>query len=321
MSKYVTKKLLLGLVTIFFSFTFTFFLIRFAPGDPIKILAGRENPNPEQIAYAKNLYGLDQPLHIQFITYLMNVLRGDFGYSFRNNQSVLGIIATKVRPTLLLTVFSSTLSALIGTSLGIAVAQKSDSRFDRFILRLSYLIDAIPTFWLGLILIMIFSSTLGWFPTAGMQDIRNRYTGLRGVLDLAHHMVLPVLTLVIVQVPIYMRVARSSILNVKSADYILTFRATGMKESKIFYKYVMKNAIVPVLTLFGMSLAFTISGVALIEIIFAWPGMGRLIMDSIQARDYMVLNGVYLLISVSVIIFMILIDVVQAAIDPRIRLR
>lgn len=321
MRKYVTKKLLLGIGTIFFSFTFTFFLIRFAPGDPIKILAGRENPNPEQIAYTKSLYGLDKPLFTQFVTYLVNVLRGDFGYSFRNNQSVLSIIATKVRPTLLLTVFSSTLSALIGTSLGIGIAQKSDSRFDRLILRISYLIDAIPTFWLGLILIMVFSSTLGWFPTSGMYDVRNRYTGFRRFLDLAQHMFLPVLTIVIVQVPIYMRVARSSILNVKSADYILTFRATGMKESKIFYKYVIKNAIVPVLTQFGMSLAFTISGVALIEIIFAWPGMGRLIMDSIQARDYMVLNGIYLLISMSVILFMILIDIVQATIDPRIRLR
>lgn len=321
MRKYVMKKLLLGFVTVFFSFTFTFFLIRFAPGDPIKILAGRENPNPAQIAYVKSLYGLDQPLHIQFFVYIGNVLQGDFGYSFRNNQSVLSIIGTKIKPTLMLTVLASTLSASLGTLSGITIARRSGSRFDRIILRLSYLIDAIPTFWLGLILIMVFSSKLGWFPTSGMQDIRNRYTGVRGVFDLAHHMVLPVLTIVIVQVPIYMRVARSSVLNVMSDDYILTFRAAGMKERKIFNKYVIKNAIVPVLTQFGMSLAFTISGVALIEIIFAWPGMGRLIMDSIQARDYMVLNGIYLLISMSVIVFTILIDIVQAAIDPRIRLR
>lgn len=321
MNKYIAKRVALGILTILISFTLTFFLIRLAPGDPIKLLAGRENPNPDQIAYVRELYGLDQPLIVQFITYLRNILQGDLGFSFKNNQSVVGIILSRVRPTLLLTVSSSIISATVGTFLGIWVARRRRSRAEQMWLGISYFIDAIPTFWLGLILILVFSSILGWFPTSGMHDIRARHEGIHRFFDELYHMTLPLATIVIVQVPVYFRVARASLLNVMQDDYIRTFRATGMRETKIFNKYAMKNAILPIVTIFGSSLAFTISGVALIEIIFAWPGMGRLIIDAINSRDYMVLNGVYLMISTSVIIFMILIDIVQAWIDPRIRLR
>lgn len=321
MKRYVIKRLGLGLITILFSFTFTFFLIRYAPGDPIKLLAGRENPNPDQIEYIRAMYGLDQPLYIQFIEYIKNLFQGDFGFSFKSNKDVLEIIASRIRPTLILSLTSSTLSMFIGTFLGVFIVRKSNKKLDRTALSVSYFIDAIPTFWLGLILILVFSSKLGWFPTSGMHNIRERYTGFTRILDEIYHMILPVSTIVIVQVHIYFRVIRSSVLDVMGDPYIQLFQATGMSDKHIFNKYVLKNAILPIIILYGSSLAFTLSGVALIEIIFAWPGMGRLIIDAINSRDYMVLNGIYLIISISVIIFMILIDIVQATIDPRVRMR
>lgn len=321
MKKYILKRSLLGIVTIVLTFVFTFFLIRLAPGDPIKLLAGRENPNPDMIEKIRTEYGLNYPLHIQFVHYVRNLLKGDLGFSYKNNLSVLSIISSRIQPTLILTLSSTILSALAGTSLAIFTVKQDNRALDRGLINVSYLIDAIPSYWLGMVLILVFSSYLGWFPTSGMQDVRMRYTGWRRGLDVAYHMVLPVMTIVIIQVPIYFRVARTSILNVLGDDYIQLFRAAGMSESHIFNRYVLKNAAAPIVVLFGSSLAFTLSGVSLIEIIFGWPGMGRLIIDSINIRDYMVLNGIYLIISISVIVFMILIDIMQAYIDPRIRMR
>lgn len=282
-------------------------------------MAGRENPSASQIEYIQKLYGLDQPLLVQFTHYLGNLLKGDFGFSFKNNQPIVKIILSRIRPTILLTLTSSLLSAVCGTLLGILVVRMKKPSIERTLLRISYFVDAIPTFWLGLILIIFFAGKMKWFPTSGMHDVRNQSTGIQKILDIIHHMVLPVVTIVIVQVPIYFRVIRSSILNTMGDDYIKTFRAAGLSEVKIFHKYILKNSILPIIVLFGSSLAFTISGVALIEIIFAWPGMGRLILQAVSSRDYMLLNGIYLMISASIIIFMILIDIVQAVIDPRIR--
>ena len=321
LKKYVVKRLALGLFTIILTFVLTFFLIRLAPGDPIKLLAGRENPNQQMIEKIRMEYGLNHPLHIQFWHYLRNLLRGDLGFSYKNNVSVWSILSSRLKPTLILTLSSTILSALIGTALGIYSVRKDNRTLDRTLINISYFIDAIPSYWLGMVLIIIFASLLGWFPTSGMQNVRMRYTGMRRALDIGYHMVLPVLTIVIIQVPIYFRVVRTSILNVIGDDYIQLFRAAGMQDNHIFNRYVLKNAASPVIVLFGSSLAFTLSGVSLIEIIFGWPGMGRLIIDSINVRDYMVLNGIYLIISISVIIFMILIDIVQAMVDPRIRMR
>ena len=321
MGRYFLKRIGLGLLTVVLSFTITFFLIRLAPGDPIQLLAGRENPNPSQIEYVKEAYGLNLPLWQQYLKYLSNLLQGDFGFSFKNKLPVLQIIQSRLRPTLLLTVTTSVVSASLGVFLGTQLVRMNSKKLERFFLGISYFIDAIPTFWLGIILILVFAGQLKLFPTSGMHDVRNRYQGFQRFLDELYHLFLPVMTIVIVQVPIYMRVTRSSILNAMNSDYVKTYRAIGMSEGFIFRRYLLKNSISPIITLFGSSLAFTIAGVALIEIIYAWPGMGRLILQAVGSRDYMLLNGVYLIISLSVIVFMVLIDLVQAFVDPRIRLR
>ena len=319
MKKYVLSKFLMGFVTISFSFILAFFLIRLAPGTPMRIVAGKENPNPEQIEHLTAKYGLDKPVGVQFVNYIKNMTKGDFGFSYRNNLPVLEVIKKRIAPTLMLSLTSNILSAIIGGFMGLYIGRRKNSILDKSMNYISYIMDAIPGFWLAMIMIMIFSSKLGWFPTSGMYNIRESYTGFRKFLDLLYHMTLPILTIVLIQTPIYFRIARASVINTMNMGFLKTFRAAGLTEGEIFRKYVMKNSLIPILTTFSMSLAFTISGAALIEIVFSWPGMGRLIIDSINGRDYMVLNGLYLMISISVIVFTIFTDVLYAIVDPRIR--
>lgn len=319
MRHYIKKRLLTGILTIIFSFSLTFFLIRYAPGNPIKVLAGTENPNPELIENLTIKYGLDKSVPVQFFNYIKNILKGDLGFSYRSNEPVTKLIGEKVFATILLTLTASILAVVIGTFLGIYAARKAGSVIDRTLCGISYVFDAIPGFWLGLILILIFASRLKMLPTSGMYDLRGQNEGIWYVFDVAKHMVLPVSTLVIIQTPIYFRISRSSVLQVVSEDFILLFKATGMKESKIFNKYVLRNAIIPTITVFSMSLAFMIGGVTLTEIVFAWPGMGRLILDAIKSRDYPLLTGVYLMISISIVLVMLVTDIIYALIDPRIR--
>lgn len=320
LGKYIRKRIFIACLTIFIAFIITFFLTHLAPGNAIRVLAGKDNPNPRQIEYLTKYYGLDQPLHVQFTRYLGNLLKGDFGRSIRNNRPVIEIIGERVVPTLILSLTGSILSVILGTSLGLMIGRRVDSRLDRFLCKLSYLIDALPVFWLSMMLIIVFATQLKWFPTTGMYSIRETYTGWARVVDLLRHMVLPVSALVIVQVPYYFRISRASVISILEEDFIRTFRATGMSERKIFNKYVLRNAMIPVITSFTLSLAFTISGVAMIEIVFAWPGMGRVILDAVGKRDYAVLSGVYLMISISVSFFMIITDLIYAWVDPRIRL-
>ena len=320
MKSYIGKRIATGILTIIFSFCITFFIIRYAPGNPMKVLAGTDNPNPELIEHLTIKYGLDKPIPVQFVNYVKNILKGDLGHSYMSNEPVTKLIKEKVFPTILLTLTSSILAVVVGTFLGVYAARKVGTIFDRVMCGLSYFIDATPGFWLGLIFILIFSSTLKILPTSGMYDLRIENHGFAHVLDVIKHMILPVSTLTIIQIPLYFRISRSSVLQTMSEDFIMTLRATGMRESQIFNKYVLRNAIIPTITMFSLSLAFTISGVALIEIVFAWPGMGRLIMDAIMKRDYPLLTGIYLTISISICIVMIITDIVYALVDPRIRL-
>lgn len=320
MGRFIRKRLLTGLLTILLAFVLTFILTRMAPGNPIRVLAGTDNPNPDQIAHLTKYYGLDQPLPVQFVNYLKGLFQGDFGYSYKSHRPVLDIITEKIGATILLSLTASILSVIIGTALGVFSGRRVNTMMDRFFSGISYLIDALPSFWLGMILIIIFSVRLRWFPTSGMYSIRNDHEGFAKILDLIRHMVLPIATIVIIQVPYFFRIARSSVINVLKEDFIMTFRATGMPEHKIFRKYVLRNAIIPVITTFSLSIAFILSGVALIEIVFAWPGMGRVIMDAVTARDHAVLSGVYLMLSISVALVMIITDLIYAFVDPRIRL-
>lgn len=319
MKRYIVKRLGTGALVVLFSILFNFVIIRLAPGDPTRLLAGKDNPNPELIAALRAKYGLDKSLLVQFGMYIKQLAHGDLGYSYVSSSSVWELIETRIGPTLLLSLTGLILAVIIGTLLGVYAARKKGSKFDVFLCSISYLFDSTPSFWLGLMLILIFASTLKWFPTSGMYSLRANYKGIKHILDVGKHLFLPALTMTLLNIPYYFRIARSSVLQTMSEDFIMTLRATGMSESRIFNKYVMRNAIIPTITVFGISLAYVVTGVSMIEIVFAWPGMGRLMLDSITKRDYPTLSGIYLLLSCSVAIMMIIVDIVYAWVDPRIR--
>ena len=320
MKRFILKRLFSGTIVVLFSVLFNFVIIRLAPGDPTRLLAGKDNPSPEMIAALQEKYGLNKPIMTQFWMYVKQLAHGDFGYSYVSTAKVWDLIKTRISPTLLVAFTGAFIGLLIGTLLGIYAARKKGSKVDVFLCGISYVLDSTPSFWLGLMMILIFASILKWFPTYGMYSLRGNYTGFAKVLDLLRHLFLPVTTLVLLNIPYYFRIARSSVLQTMSEDFIMTLRATGMSERKIFNKYVMRNAIIPTITVFGITMAYMITGVSMIEIVFAWPGMGRLMLDSITKRDYPTLSAIYLMLSISVAVMTIVVDIVYAWIDPRIRI-
>lgn len=319
MKKYALKRTLTGLLTVLIVFAINFVIIKAAPGDPISTLMGKENNDPEIRAALEEKYGLNKPMPIQFVSYLKTAMTGDLGTSIIFDRPVTDMIGEKVAATVLLGLTSAVLAAVIGTLMGIYAARHEGSLLDVISSGVSYTLNSMPSFWLGLMMIILFASKLGWFPSYGMTDTRAGYTGIQYVMDVLKHMFLPVVTLTLVLLPQYFRIAKSSVLQVANEDFITTFRATGMSEGKIFNKYIFRNAILPTITIFGISMAYLITGVALVEIVFAWPGMGRLVMTAITQRDYPTLMGIYLVMSVSVAVVMILVDIVYALFDPRIR--
>ena len=319
MKRYILRRLITGALAVMVVFTLTFFITRLAPGDPIRILAGMDDPSPEMMQRLYEKYGLDKPIHIQLVNYLKNVLQGNMENSILYNEPVTKLIGETLGSSLLLALSGVLLAALIGTALGLYAAQHRGGIVDIVVSATTYIFNSMPSFWLGLMIIVLFSTRLGWFPSSGMYNMRAGYTGFKYVVDVLHHLALPVMTLTLISVPSYFKISKSSVIQVMSEDYITTFRATGMGENEIFRKYVFKNAILPTVTMFGISLAFLFTGSVLIETVFAWPGMGRLLMGGITRRDYPLIMAIYLMLSVTIAVMMILTDLVYAYIDPRIR--
>ena len=319
MRKFIGRRILTGILTILIVFTINFIIINLAPGDPVRTLMGKETDDPVLRVALEEKYGLDKPLPVQYAVYLKTALTGDLGTSIIYNRPVTEMILEKLPATILLVLTAGVLSLIIGTLMGIVAARREGSAIDLIFSGFSYILNAMPSFWLGLMLIIIFSSWLKLLPTYGMTDARASYTGMAYVKDVLKHMILPVGTLLLVEIPLYFRIAKSSVLQVANEDFILTLRATGMSESKIFNKYIFRNAILPTITIFGISMAYLITGVALIEIVFAWPGTGRLVLTAITQRNYPTLMGMYLIMSISIAVVMMLVDIVYAVFDPRIR--
>lgn len=300
-------------------FVINFVIIKAAPGDPIRTIMGKETDDPVLKQALMEKWGLNESLPKQFWKQFSNSIKGDLGTSIIYNRSVNEMIQSRLGPTILLGFVSALLALVIGTALGIFCARRQNSFIDGLLSTVSYTLDAMPSFWLGLMLIILLSTKLGLLPAQGMTDARAGYTGFQYYLDVAVHLVLPVLTLVLITMPGYFRIAKSSIHQVTSEEFILTLRATGMSEKKIFNKYIFRNAILPTVTMFGITIAFLVTGVSLIEIVFSWPGTGRLTLTAINQRDYPTLMGIYLVMSVSVAVVMVLVDIAYAFLDPRIR--
>lgn len=319
MKRYLLKKLVTAFFIVLVVIVLNFLIIKMAPGDPVRILAGADTLTEEVIESLTIEFGLDQPLHVQLWKYISNLLHGDLGESFAYSQPVTVLIADRFFNSLLLSGTSCILAVIIGCWLGLYAGKNHGGLIDRIFSAVAYLFNSMPAFWLGMMGILLFATKLHLLPTQGMYNLRAGYKGFAAVLDVMEHMILPCSALVAIQIPSYFRITKTSVLQVMADDYIMTFRVTGMSEKKIFRKYILKNAILPVLTVFGINLAYVVSGSTVSEIVFSWPGIGSMMYRAIMMRDYNVLMGIYLILALSVAAMMIIVDLVYAWLDPRIR--
>ncbi len=300
--------------------TINFIIIHSAPGDPAMVIAGQSGAaDAKFIAQIRAEYGLDQPFLTQLGTYIGKVLQFDLGYSYRQRASVWQLILERLGPTLLLTLSAFFLSLIGGVLLGAFAGQRQGSWGDFAIMLVSLLLYATPVFWLGLMLVLVFSIQLEWLPAFGYADMRASSFGpLEYALDVARHLVLPVVTLAAIYMAVYTRLMRSSLIEVSHEDHVRTARAKGLTENQILYRHMLRNAAVPVVTFAGLQAGALIGGSVVVETVFSWPGLGRLTYDSVTARDYPVLLGLFLIMSLLVIATNLLTDFLHRVVDPRV---
>jgi peptide/nickel transport system permease protein len=297
-----------------------FCLIHLAPGDPVQVIAGEMGgASPEVIAALRVKYGLDHSLLEQLFSYLGKVATGDFGYSYYFNEPVLHLIGQRLPATLYLTAASLTIAVVIGTSLGIISARRPNGLFSHTVTIFSLIGYAAPIFWTGLMMLLLFGSVWPILPVAGMADVVNPKSGLAYVADVARHLVLPSLTLGVVFLAQYSRLARVNMIDALSADYIRTARAKGLPEYVVIGKHALRNTLIPIVTVVGLQFGNLFAGAVLVETVFSWPGLGRLVFDSILRRDYPTLMAVLFFSAMMVMIANILTDMLYRWIDPRIR--
>ena len=299
--------------------TINFMLVHAAPGDPALVIAGQSGATDQR--FLDNLraeYGLDQPVAVQLGTYLGKVVRFDLGYSYRQQRPVLGLIGERLPATLLLTVTAFALALVGGTALGLLAGTRAGTWSDTAVTVVSLVLYATPIFWLGLILVLVFSVWLGWLPAFGYETIGGGATGLARALDIARHLVLPAASLGVFYLAVYARLMRASIIEVSQQDYVKTARAKGVPEGRVVRRHMLRNAMLPVITVAGVQAGTLIGGSVVVETVFAWPGLGRLIFEAVLQRDYPVLLGIFLVLSVLVIAFNLLTDALYRLVDPRI---
>ena len=300
--------------------TVTFFVIHLAPGDPTSFYI-QGDIDPKYAANLRRSFGLDQPMHIQYVSWLKNTIRGDLGISFSANAPVNDLLRQTIPNTMVLTFFALLFNFLLGIALGTLSALKRGSRLDRILIFLSLFIYSMPEFWLGLMLILLFCDVLPILPASGMYSPLAQFLPtFEYVVNVAEHLVLPVFVLGIASAVATSRYMRGSMLEVIQQDYIRTARAKGLPERSVIGKHAMKNAFLPIITLLGLSLPFLLGGAVIVESIFAWPGMGKLTVDAIFTRDYPLIIACTMVAGVMVIIGNLLADILYAFVDPRIRL-
>ncbi len=303
---------------LFVVMTVNFVLIHTAPGDPILLLIGEGAASEELIEQTRAEFGLDRPLHVQFFSYVGNVLQLNLGYSLRYRQDVFDLILSRLPASLLLMGTAFLVSSSAGILLGLYAGTRKDSLADRVAVILSILGYSMPVFFLGLLVLIVFALHLGWFPTQGMYDIRNPQEGWGLVKDVAHHLVLPVITYSAFQLALIFRVTRVKMQQVMAEDYIVTARAKGVREGRVVFRHAVPNTLLPIVTILGLNLEWLLAGSVLTETVFAWPGLGRLMFDAVSARDFPLLMGLFVVISAFVIIVNLMTDILYRFIDPRV---
>ncbi|HEX3575000.1 MAG TPA: ABC transporter permease [Rhodopila sp.] len=321
LARYVGYRLLLAVPVILGIVVLNFFLIHLAPGDAASVLAGESGAaTPEYMALLRHKFGLDQPMSTQFFVYLLNMAHLDLGYSFRNDSPVAALILDRLWPTalLMLTAFASAL--VIGTGLGLVAATGRNSWRDNVISLVSLVAYATPGFWLGLMMIVVFAIRLEWLPTSGFDTVGAYNEGWAEVVDVARHLVMPAVALALFYLALYARVMRASVLEQTGMDYVTTARAKGQTERRVMTGHVLRNALLPIVTMAGVQAGNLIGGSIVVETVFGWPGIGTLAFNALQSRDLNLLLGIFFVSACLVVLINLVVDLVYVTLDPRIEI-
>lgn len=304
MIRYILKRLAMLIPVLLGVSIISFALLRLVPGDPAVLMAG-EDANPDFIEAVRKEYGFDQPLHIQYLRFMGNVLQGDFGVSLRSREPVIDLLKQRFVFTLKLSLCAILIATLIGLIAGIISATRQYSIFDNLSMIGALFGISMPIFWLGLLLMLVFGVHLRWLPVGGSGEFR--------------HLILPALAMGAASAAVIARMTRASMLEVIRQDYIRTARANGLRERVVIYKHALKNAMIPVITVFGLEFGYMLGGAVLTETVFSLPGIGRLMVEGIFQRDYAVVQGAMILVATTFVVVNLLTDIAYAFFDPKIR--
>lgn len=319
--QFMSVRLLQGLLALVLIATVNFMLVHSAPGDPVSIMAGEAGASdPQFVAQLRQQFGLDQPLPTQLVNYLGHVLRLDLGYSYRQQQPVVDLILDRLPATLLLTGTAFVLSLVFGVGLGALASRHAGKAIDSIITVVALVFYATPLYWLAMMAVLVFTVQLDWLPAFGFFTVGADLQGMAKVLDIAQHLLLPALTLALFYMAVYARMTRASMLEVAQMDFVKTARAKGVHPNRIQRKHILRNALLPVVTLAGIQAGGMIGGAVLTETVFAWPGIGRLMFDALMQRDYNLLLGCFLFTAAMAVLFNLITDFVYTVVDPRIEL-
>lgn len=316
---FLIKRIVRSVALLFLVVIISFILIHAAPGDPTYILVG-EITDEEFIRSMRAKFGLDKPLHEQLVIYISNLIRGDLGYSYHKAQPVASLIIGRIPATLLLVSTAIILAVLIGIILGVISSTRRGAS-DVIISLISLTGVSIPTFWIGMILLLIFAVRLDLFPVGGMIDVRADYQGFAYLWDVGRHLILPAITLAIFNIAYITKLTRTSMLEALTEDFITTARSKGLSERTVIIKHALRNALLPIVTYTGLTVGTLLSGAILTETVFSWPGMGSLLYDALRLRDYLLMMGIFIYSAVMVILANVIVDVLYGILDPRIRSR
>jgi peptide/nickel transport system permease protein len=319
--RYVLSKIGQALATLAFVLAFNFFLFRVMPGDPVRLLARAQGLELSREAIRDLIadLGLNKPMLAQFWDYLGDTLRGNFGDSFIYGEPVTTIFARFMWPTILLVGVATVLMTVIGLFLGVRGGWNRGSKSDLASMGISLVLYSMPEFWLGMMLLVLFATTLGWFPQGGFQSTQSGITGLDKVVDILNHMFLPLITLTLAYIGEYYLLMRSSLLDVLGEEYIIAARAKGIRESHVLWRHAVRNALLPTVTLLALSFGFVIGGAITVELVFSYPGLGLLTFEALEAQDYALLQGMFLFFSAAVIVANLIADILYSYLDPRVK--
>jgi ABC-type dipeptide/oligopeptide/nickel transport system permease component len=304
MLRYIIKRLSMLIPVLLGVSVVSFSLLHIVPGDPAVLLAG-EDANPEFIEAVRQEYGFDQPLYVQYWRFISNAAQGDFGVSIRNREPVVNLLMQRFVFTVQLSFLSIVIAAVIGLIAGVIAATRQYSLFDNFSMVGALFGISMPIFWLGLLLMLVFSVHLRWLPAGGSGELR--------------HLILPAVALGAASAAVIARMTRASMLEIIRQDYIRTARANGLREWVVIYRHALKNAMIPVITVFGLEFGYMLGGAVLTETVFSLPGVGRLMVEGIFQRDYAVVQSAMLLVATTFVLVNLLTDIAYALFDPKIR--